>query len=130
MEIQWIIFAKGFNENYEDNTFNILGIFEHVNMWLIPEKKCTVLLIAKVKPNIVEVGETKEIEIEITQIENKWVLKRYTHYKVHDLATWIEKIPYIIIPLRDLEFQYSGEYIFKVLVDGEYKNEELLKVTV
>jgi hypothetical protein len=130
MEIQWIIFAKGIAENKIDHTFNILGIYEHVNMYMFPDKKCTVWLIAKVKPEIVEVGEVKDIEIDISNIENKWNLKRYIKYKVHDLKTLVDKIPYIVIPLRDLELQYSGEYVFKIIVDGKYKNEESLNVTV
>jgi hypothetical protein len=129
MDIQWMIFAKGFTEN-KDSTLSILGIFHHVNLNLLPDKKCSMLLIAKVKPEISEIGEYKDIELKIEHIGSKWSLKRNTRYKVHNLSTWVKRIPYLIIPIRDLELPHSGEYVFRLFVGNEFKNEESITVSI
>ena len=59
MDIQWIIIAREFRTNL-DTTMCIDGIFHHLRR-VSPDKNVAMLLIAKLKPSITEIGEIKVI---------------------------------------------------------------------
>ncbi len=76
-------------------------------------KKVSVLLIAKMNPGISEAGQVKDVIVVVSHIKKGKIGLFRTKYKVHDLATWANRIPYMIMPLRDLVLPYSGGYTVK-----------------
>lgn len=122
MDIQWVIIAREIRTN-PDTTMCIDGIFHHLNTYVFPDGKVDLLLIAKVKIDVTEAGDAKEIAVVIEHIKEGLVWMGTASYKVRDIVKVLNEKPYITLPLRNLELPYSGEYTFKLFVDKEYKNE-------
>lgn len=122
MEIQWIIIAMKFMANKGDKLFNIIGIVHRVNMSKY-KGIGTLELIAKVNMLPHEESMRKMLKLEIVHRD---AIKTFEiPYTLPSWNIWInEYVPYISIPLRNMQFPESGEYTFRLIVDGELKNQE------
>jgi hypothetical protein len=128
MDIQWMMFAKEYIEN-KDTTIDINGIFSHLTIGSLV-KEAPMLLIAKVKPDISEVGQIKDVIVFVEHIKKGRTQFFRTEYKVHDLATWANFTPYMLLKLKDVKLEHQGEYTFRIFIDKQYKNEESITVNI
>lgn len=126
MDIQWVIIAQG-HKLHPNKTIDIYRISHRVTVSK-ELNKAPIELFAKVLSNPIEVGTTKKLCLNVTH-RDKGLLRTYDlRYQVPNLDSWMHETPYIFYKLNKLELPYTGEYIFSLLIDGEYKNEEKLIV--
>lgn len=125
MRIQWIIIAKQYGTN-PDTTMYIDGIFHRITI-RGENNKVSMVLIAKVNINPTEVGEDKDLILEVSHDKEGRLMANHVPYKVRDMTTWANYTPYVSMQLDDMRLPYSGEYTFRLFVDKGY-NEEVISV--
>lgn len=126
MEIQWVILAQAYRLNL-NRTIDIWGIFHHATMH-DRNNEISPWLLAKVNIKPTEAGENKGIILEIIHSRHGKLATFNATYKMPDLISWAQDIPYIAMLLDKVDLPYSGEYTFRLSVDGN-SNEETIGVT-
>jgi hypothetical protein len=118
MEIQWVIIARELTV-HSDATVSIMGIIHHID-----RRKLDMMQGIKVifKPN--EVGETKTVIMQLLH-ENNSLGGVKIPYTIHDLDTWLNKVPYAYLPLDRISFPNPGRYTFRLFVDKSYREESI-----
>jgi hypothetical protein len=125
MEIQWIILSIEYLLGRDSKLFNIVGIAHRINLDKY-QGEGTLHIIAKINMMPHEESTEKKLKLEI--IHNDKVQTFNVLYKLPSWDVWInEWEPYIAIPLRNMKYD-EGRYTFRISVDGEFKNEEVLNV--
>lgn len=124
MDIQWVIFAQAW-QVAEDGTIDIAGVFGELGA-VAPDYKATFVVLAKVKEQPTEVGNTKTLRVEICRRGERLLDFKEWPYQVPDLKTWAKATPFIHLPVNDYPFKELGDYSFDFYVDGEFKNREWL----
>ena len=125
MEIQWVMLAKEIRTN-PDTTMCIDGIFHRIDLDKVVSKP-SMMLIAKLNPSPTDIGKTKRLLLRVEH-DGELVGGLTTQYRVHDEDTWGNRFPYITMRLAKVGLPYLGKYTFKILVDGEFQNEESITV--
>jgi len=129
MEVQWLMFAKEF-EIKEDTLIDIRDIYHQITD-VLPDKPITLVnLVARIKPDIDDIGTDKRIRIDMSHIQHGLVNKYDYEYHVRDLRTWVNNIQYIVLTMRNIIVPYSGEYVFSLYVDDVFKIDESLFASI
>jgi hypothetical protein len=128
MDIQWVILAQGCRLNL-DGTLDIARIFHRFTIY---DRQDTFpcVLIAKYNADPTEAGETKNLTIDLSQTKvGKLDTFRLAPWVVPSVKELMTSTRYITVDL-ELRLSEAGEYLLTVCIDGQPKNDEMIRVRV
>jgi hypothetical protein len=128
MEIQWVIITALPMIANLDRTIDINRIFHHYRVTK-EFNRASFHLCMKLNISPIELGDAVNITVQIKHDRHGLLESHNRTYKLPDFITGASRTTYIDIGMTDIELPYEGIYTFALLVDGEYKNEEILRVS-
>ena len=124
MEIQWVIIAD--STELERGILTIRHIFQEA-IADGPPYLVSFVMVAKVHQEIAELGEEKNVTVDIKNDVRESVAVWNLTYPMFSLDEWLKGSPYIVEP-QTIPFPKPGDYIFEVYVDEEFQTSEWLTV--
>lgn len=125
MEMKWVIIARG--HRLENRNLDIWNVLDQLTVYG-RKNRFSIHIITKVHFNPNEAWENKKLTLQINHNKRGELHSYERQYQVPDFNTLLNFTTYIVWEMSDIEFQYEGIHTFKILVDGEYKNDESIDV--
>lgn len=112
----------------EGGKLNIIGVFDRINAKSFPVRHKSMVLILRLRLTSHDSEETHDLQIycEAPTGEKLFQLKGEAKVGTIDPGQW--KVQNHIVNVENLTFQESGDYTFRVLIDGEHKIEKPISV--
>ena len=129
MELQWLLLARAFRIN-QNGTLDIAQVFQKVTVEGVPRLKADVSVLAKVKFDLLRVGEETNFTFRLENPETGDMVEMELPYEYPPFDAWLRGAGcYINLNLADVEFATSGEHVASVWYDGKLLASETFIIT-
>lgn len=127
MEISLAVLADAANVSKEGK-LNILGIFNQVSATSFPALHPQMQLVVIFEADSAEVGKSKQVEVQLQDSDGRPGIRIQGACAVPRGPSGYPVRMNHILPLSGVTFPKEGEYVFKILINGETKATGPLRV--
>ena len=121
MEVPLAVIADAANVSQEGK-LNVFGIFNRIGAINFQARHPQMQLVLALEADSVEAEQTKTLEVQLRDDDGKKVLTIAGKLKVPKGQLGYPIRVHQILPLSGVQFEKPGDYVFKILINGEPKN--------
>ena len=122
MEVPFAVLADAANVSLEGK-LNIFGIFNRISAAVFPMRHPQMQLVLAFEADAAEAEQVKPIEVQLRDSDGNKMVSIAGKLKVPTVQSGEPIRINHILPLVGLGFEKPGDYVFKILVNGETKTQ-------